>query len=141
MANAHKDFHGCLSFGLKFLAENYGPAEVEAYLRRVARTVYAPLIESMKLNGLAALCEHWQNVLTLEDADFHLHLDEHVLILEVNACPAITHMESHGYEVAPNFCESTRIVNDEICRRAGYRASTEYDQALGRCIQRFWRRE
>lgn len=141
MANVHKDFHGCLSFGLKFLKENYGRKEVAAYLRRVARTVYAPLIESLKAEGLPALREHWQRIMTLEDADFRLHLDDDVLILEVRKCPAIHHMRTHGYEVAPNFCESTRIVNQEICRQAGFRSSIEYDQEHGRCIQRFWRHE
>ena len=130
-----------MSFGLKFLAENYGRAEVEEYLRRVAGNVYGPLIESLKSEGLSALYDHWNEIMTLEEADFHVHMDEHVLILEVRECPAISHMKAHGYEVAPNFCESTRIVNDEICRRAGYSSSIEYDQALGRCIQRCWRDE
>ena len=141
MANVHKDFHGCLSFGLKFLAENYGPAEVEDYLRRVARNVYAPLIQRLRIQGLPALAVHWRRIMTLEDTDLRLYADDDVLILEIRECPAIHHMKAHGYEIAPNFCESTRIVNDEICRRAGYSASTEYDQALGRCTQRFWRRE
>ena len=26
-------------------------------------------------------------------------------------------------------------------RRAGYRSSVEYDQAAGRCVQRFWKEE
>lgn len=141
MANIHKDFHGCLSFGLKFLAENYGRSEVEAYLRRVARNVYGPLIESLKAEGLPALYEHWSKIMTLEEADFHLHLDDGVLILEVSKCPAIQHMREHNYEIAPNFCEATRVINHEICRRAGFRSSVEYDQAHGRCTQRFWRDE
>ena len=141
MTNVHKDFHGCMSFGLKFLAENYGPAELEAYMRRVARNVYAPLIQRLRSQGLPALAVHFRRILTLEDADFRLYADDDVLILEVRECPAIHHMKARGYEIAPNFCESTRIINDEISRRAGYSTSTEYDQATGRCTQRFWRAE
>ncbi len=48
-------------------------------------------------------------------------------------------MRARGYAVAPHFCEHTRIVNDAICRRAGFAASIDYDQAAGRCVQRFWR--
>lgn len=139
VANVHKDFHGCMSFGLKFLLENYGPAEVEEYLRRAARNVYAPLIESLRSEGLPALKDHWQRIMALEDADFDLRLADDALVLEVKKCPAIRHMRAHGYSVSENFCESTRIVNDEICRQAGYAASTEYDQDNGRCIQRFWK--
>jgi hypothetical protein len=140
MPNVHKDFHGCMSFGLGFLADNYGPAEMEEYLRRVARNVYAPLIESLRTRGLQALYDHWNSVMTLEGADFELNLASYgALVLEVRKCPAIHHMKERGYPIAEHFCESTHIVNDEICRQAGYRASVEYDQASGRCIQRFWR--
>ena len=139
MPTVHKDFHGCLSCGLKFLAENYGRAEVEAYLRRVARNVYSPLIESLRRQGLSALRNHWDNIMALEGADFDLSLENGVLVLEVRRCPAIHHMKAHDYEVCEHFCESTRIVNDEVCRQAGYASSTEYDQEDGRCVQRFWK--
>jgi hypothetical protein len=121
LANVHKDFHGCLSFGLKFLEQNFGPSELEEYLRRLARNVYAPLIESLRLRGLPALHD----------------LSDDLLVLEVRTCPAIHHMKERGYKIAEHFCESTRIVNDEICRQAGYSASVEYDQESGRCVQKF----
>ncbi|MCX6376031.1 MAG: hypothetical protein NTU88_08395 [Armatimonadetes bacterium] len=137
MANVHKDFHGCLSFGLRFLEENFGPAELEEYLRRLARNVYAPLIESLRLRGLPALHDHWNSIMSLEDADFDLRSTNDVLVLEVRKCPAIHHMKERGYKIAAHFCESTRIVNDEICRQAGYSASVEYDQENGCCVQKF----
>jgi len=137
VANVHKDFHGCMSFGLKFLEENFGPAELEEYLRRLARNVYAPLIESLRLRGLPALRDHWNSIMSLEDADFDLRLSDDVLVLEVCKCPAIHHMKERGYTIAEHFCESTRVVNDEICRQAGYSASVEYDQENGRCVQKF----
>jgi hypothetical protein len=137
LANVHKDFHGCLSFGLKFLEQNFGPSELEEYLRRLARNVYAPLIESLRLRGLPALHDHWNNIMSLEDADFDLRLSDDLLVLEVRTCPAIHHMKERGYKIAEHFCESTRIVNDEICRQAGYSASVEYDQESGRCVQKF----
>jgi hypothetical protein len=139
MPNVHKDFHGCLSYGLEFLAENYGREEMEAYLRRVARSVYAPLIESVRLNGLSALEDHWRNIMTLEGAEFDIRLVDDTLVLEVRKCPAIHHMRARGYRICDQFCESTRVVNDEICRHAGYLAEVEYDQEAGRCVQRFWR--
>ena len=128
-----------MSFGLKFLEENFGPAELEEYLRRLARNVYAPLIESLRLRGLAALRDHWNNIMSLEDADFDLHSTNDVLVLEVRKCPAIHHMKERGYKIAEHFCESTRVVNDEICRQAGYSASVEYDQENGCCVQKFWK--
>ncbi len=138
MPNVHKDFHGCFSFGLKFLLENYGPAEMQEYLRRVARTVYAPLIESIRDRGLPALEDHWRAVMSIEEADFDLHFtDDDRLVLQVRECPAITHMQARGYKVCPRFCKATRIVNDEICRRAGYISEITYDQDTASCTQRF----
>ncbi len=138
MPNIHKDFHGCFSFGLKFLLENYGEAEVEAYLRRLARNAYAPLIEALRLRGLPALHDHWQHIMTLEAADFDLRFaNDDTLVLEVRECPAIAHMRARGYTICSHFCEATRIVNDEICRQAGCSAEVEYDQERASCVQRF----
>jgi len=138
MPNVHKDFHGCFSFGLKFLLDNYGPAEMEEYFRRMASNVYRPLIESIRLRGLPALQDHWQNIMTLEEADFDIGFtNDDTLVLEVRKCPAIAHMRSHGYEVCSRFCEVTRIVNDEICRQSGCVSEVEYDQENAHCVQRF----
>jgi hypothetical protein len=49
-------------------------------------------------------------------------------------------MKRHGYMIADRFCEGTRIVNEEICRAAGYECSVRYDQSRGRCVQRFWKK-
>lgn len=138
MPNIHKDFHGCFSFGLKFLLDNYGEAEMEEYLRRLARNAYAPLIESLRTRGLPALQDHWQHIMSLEETDFDLRFtNDDTLVLEVKTCPAISHMRERGYGVCSRFCEATRIVNDEICRQAGYVSAVDYDQESASCTQRF----
>ena len=140
MLNVHKDFHGCFSFGLKFLLDNYGEGEMEEYLLRLARNAYAPLIESLRLRGLPALQDYWQNIMSLEEADFDLRFaNDDILVLEVRACPAIAHMWEQGYDVCRRFCEATRVVNGEICRRAGYASEVDYDQEDASCVQRFMR--
>lgn len=136
----HKDFHGAMSYGIQFLTERYGWAEAEAYLRQMARTVYKPLIARLKARGLSALRDHWRRIFTLEGGRFALRRVGPVLELRVTRCPAIHHMKKKGYPIADRFCESTRIVNEEICRAAGYESSVEYDQARGKCVQRFWKR-
>jgi len=140
--HVHKDFHGALSFGLQFLLDRYGPEEMEAYLRRVAEEVYRPLRERLKREGLSALEEHWRKVFTLEGCregeDFALSYEDGVLVLKVHRCPAIHHIRNRGYRLADRFCESTRIVNEGICRPVGYGCSVEYDQEAGRCVQRFY---
>ncbi len=134
----HKDFHGAMSYGVQFLTERYGWAEAEAYLRRMARAVYKPLVARIKARGLSALRDHWRRIFALEGGRFALRRQGPVLELRVEECPAVCHMKKHDYAIADRFCETTRVVNEEICRAAGCECSVEYDQAKGRCVQRFW---
>lgn len=141
MANVHKDFHGALSYGIQYLVEHYGMEGLIKYLSGLADTVYAPLVGRMKSHGLSALREHWQTVFDVEDGEYSLGERDDVLVLEVHRCPAIAHMKEHGYAISPHFCEHTRILNEAICRKAGYDCSVEYNQEEGRCVQRFWKVE
>ena len=139
MANVHKDFHGALSFGLRFIEDHYGRDGVCAFLSGLAGSVYAPLVADIRARGLEALHDHWQAVFDLEDGGVTIAMDGGTLVLDVYRCPAVTHLRERGYAVAPCFCEHTRIVNEAVCRAAGYASSVEYDQAAGRCVQKFWR--
>ena len=130
----HKDFHGAMSYGIQFLTERYGWPEAEAYLRQMARAVYKPLIAKLKARGLPALREHWRRIFTLEGGVFTLSRKGPILELRVKRCPAIHHMKKFHYAIADRFCESTRIVNEEICKAAGYESSVEYDQDKGKCV-------
>lgn len=139
MAGIHKDFHGALSYAIRFLAEQYGREGRDAFLEGLAETVYQPLVEDLRRRGLVALEEHWQRVFQLEDGAFDMERDERMLVLRVHRCPAIAHMQAHDYPIADGYCAHTRVVNEAICRRAGYRCEVDYDQNDGRCVQRFWR--
>jgi len=138
MANVHKDFHGGFSYGLQYLQDNYGEDALYDYLRKMARTVYSPLIEELKKDGLAAMAAHLARIFTLEEGEFELSFNGDRLVLNVNKCPAIHHMKGQGYMIADKFCEATRIVNEEICHAAGYECSVDCEQQNGRCVQEFW---
>ena len=138
MANVHKDFHGGLSYGLQFIENEYGEEGLRDFLTGLADTVYKPLVEDVRARGLPALREYWQTIFDLEDGDVEMTMDGETLVLTVKRCPAIWHMKEHGYAVADHFCEHTRIVNEAVCKAAGYESSVEYDQEAGRCVQRFW---
>ena len=141
MADVHKDFHGGLSYGVQHLQEQYGEDALYDYLRKTGRAVYAPLIDELKEDGLCALAAHWARIFTLEEGDFELTFEGDRLVLKVNRCPAIHHMKEQEYVIADKFCETTRVVNEEICHAAGYECSVDYDRENGRCVQEFWRPE
>ena len=137
--NIHKDFHGAMSFGLKYVYDSYGDNGVKEYLEELANTVYSPLSKALKNSGLRELERHWKKIFDLEDADYKLSYNDNVLILKINKCPAISHMKKFGYEIFGKFCEHCKILNAEICRNAGYKSSIEYDQNKGKCLQKFWK--
>lgn len=140
MANVHKDFHGALSYGLQFLEREYGPEGLREFLSGLADSVYKPLVEDLRTNGLDALERHWTTVFDLEQGDIALERDGDTLVLTVHRCPAVSHMqEENHYAVADHFCEHTRIVNEAVCRAAGYESRTDYNQEAGQCVQRFWK--
>ena len=139
MANVHKDFHGALSYGLQFLDEHFGEEGVRAFLSGLAESVYKPLVEDVRSRGVAALRDHWQQVFALEGGEIELREEDGTLQLRVLRCPAIAHMKEHNYAVAARFCEHTRVVNEAVCRAAGFECEVEYDQPAGQCVQRFWR--
>lgn len=141
MANVHKDFHGALSYGFQFLESEYGMPGMEAFLSGLAATVYKPLADDLRAHGLPALVEHWTRIFELEEGACRMAVEDDVLVMTVTRCPAIAHMREHKYAIAPHFCEHTRIVNEAVCRAAGYASSVDYDQDAGRCVQRFWKVE
>lgn len=137
--NVHKDFHGAMSFGIEFVERECGREGLEEFLAGLADTVYKGLVEDIRERGLEALEDHWRRIMDLEEAEYGLSMDGDTLVLEVCKCPAVHHMKAHNYRVAGSYCEHTRIVNEAVCRAAGYEAEVDYDQDEGRCVQRFRR--
>jgi hypothetical protein len=137
----HKDFHGALSVGLEYVESQFGEEAVREYLRQFARAFYAPLTEDLKRRGLIALKEHFAKGYEEEGGGARITLFEDELRIEVEACPAVTHMRKQGYPVARLFHETSKTVNETICEGTPYRAELlDYERRTGACIQRFCRR-
>lgn len=140
-AYLHPDFHGALSAGIEYLHAHYGEDAVREYLWQFARTFYAPLTEALRRRGLIVLEERFRKICELEGGDVRFISSEDELRIEVDACPAVTHMRKQGYPVARLFRETTETVNRAICHETPFAAElVEYDDQTGRSIQRFYRR-
>ena len=137
--NIHQDFHGGFSIALDYLKDNFGQEAMENYLKRMAKNVYKPLIKKLKRKGLKALEEHWREIFDLENGKYSLNYKDNQLILKVKECPAISHILKSNYKLSDSFCESTRIVNETICKEAGYKSSLKLGNKKGICEQRFWK--
>jgi hypothetical protein len=137
----HKDFHGALSAGIEYLHDHYGEDAVREYLRRFTNSFYAPLKQELSKRGLIALKEHFERLYQTEGGEVQIAFSPDELTVEVAACPAVTHMREHGYQVARLFSETTRTVNEALCEGTAFAAElAQYDEQSGRSVQRFYRR-
>lgn len=137
----HKDFHGALSAGIEYLDRTFGEEAVRHYLRQFAVSYYAPLIEAVRERGLVALRDHFAKVYQDEGAEVRMRLTDDELLIELDACPAVTHMRQQGYAVARLFHETTRTVNEALCESTPFAAELlDYDHQTGRSVQHFFRR-
>ena len=135
----HKDFHGGLCYGIKYIEDNYGQEGLKEYLKQVGKAVYQPLSKALKEHGLAALEKHWQAVFGKEGGKFSLGYEGDKLVLRVEECPAVSHLKKTGQFFTERFCETTAVVNETICEQAGYDCSCKYELGEGRCVQKFWK--
>ena len=141
MAGLHKDFHGYHNFILRYVEMQYGREFMLQGLRRIGQGVYLPVAERLAREGLAYLAEYWKEIFDLEGGEYEITLQDNRLVLTVKKCPALYYIISKNWPLAPAFCEHTRIINEEICRTAGYRCSVVYNQEDGFCVQTFWKEE
>ncbi len=138
----HKDFHGALSVGLEYLRTHYGDDAVRQYLWQFARAYFTPLSEAIRRRGLVALAEHFDSLYEAEGHPARIELTDDELTVQLEACPAVTHMRRRGYPVSPLFVETTRTVNAAICEDTPFVAELlDYDTQTGRSCQRFRRRQ
>lgn len=137
-----QDFHGVLNTAIEYLDQYHGEEAVRRYLRQFASSFYSPLIKSLKERGLIALEEHFKKIYESESGKIEMILSKDELVLEVEACPVVTHMHQHGYPVTRLFYETTKTINETLCDGTPFSAELlEYDEQTGRSVQRFYRRE
>ncbi|MFI4910283.1 MAG: hypothetical protein ACIAQZ_01305 [Sedimentisphaeraceae bacterium JB056] len=135
----HKDFHGALCYAIKYLEDNYGIESVKQYLKQVARTYLKPLTESLKANGLKALENHWKDTFSREGGEYELGYEDQTLVLTIDACSAVSHLKKNGLFCTDSFCLTTKVVNETVCKDAGYCCSCNYKSSEGKCVQKFWK--
>ena len=136
----HRDFHGALSAGIDYLHHTYGPDAVREYLRGFAVSYYAPTIAAVRERGLPALREHFERIYGIEGATPIIRMTDDELVVEVERCPAVSHMRAQGYTVARMWAETVRSVNEGLVDGTDFEAElVAYDDETGASVQRFVR--
>lgn len=126
---------------MDYLRQHYGDESVREYLREFSETFYAPLKDDLKQRGLIALKEYFEKLYKTEGGEISMTFSPDEFILQVQACPAVEHIRKNGHPVSSLFYETTKTVNETICRDTPFAAElVEYDPQTGRSVQRFYRR-
>ncbi|MFH0965790.1 MAG: hypothetical protein V2A58_17465 [Planctomycetota bacterium] len=133
----HKDFHLLTGGMIDYLESEFDEAERDAFLSRLAPTVYAPLLEDVRARGLGAIREHFARVFEAEGGRCRFEEGDGELVLHVERCPAVQHLKERGQLPTESFCEQTRVVLGELCRRAGIGFHVDFVTAEARCVQTF----
>ena len=140
----HRHFHVGLSFGLGYLAQQYGDDAVAEYLEQYTRVYHKPLIGKIKKDGLDALQEYFTWLYEAEEApeviSFEKNDDE--LIIDIEKCPVIEYIKSEGEKVSDYFIETTNTVNKTLVEDTPYAFEMiSFDKQTGKSRQRFYKRE
>lgn len=136
----HRDFHSSMNMGVHYVGENYGMDAVREYLTKYTRNVYKPVMEDMKVRGLAALEAKIKDTYEKEKASDVLQtvLTEDCLTVQVAECPAVKHLHATGREVSKWYRYTTEIVMEVLAAEGGYTFTMEsYDEATGAAAYRF----
>lgn len=137
----HPDFHGAMSAAIEYLDQTFGENAVREYLWDFTRAYYKPLIEKIRVSGLKALKEYFEQLYQKERGAIETTLTTDELIVRVKKCPAVAHMRKRGYHVARLFHETTKTVNEALCEGTPFEAHLlDYDKKTGKCTMRFVRR-
>lgn len=137
----HKDFHLSMNRGIDYLHRIYGDQAVREYLIRFAKKYHKPLIEDLEKRGLIALKEYFENIYKTEGTKAEISFNEDELIISIDSCPAIEHINKNKVKVAELFYETTKTVNEALCEGTPYSAELiGYNPETGGGKQRFYRR-
>ena len=117
----HPDFHSTFNHGLAFVGENYGEAAVVAYLTRYAKVVLAPVIASIRKEGIPALRAHLLDTYRREKAEDAITLTEagDTLTMQEHYDPCEKYLKDTGKKISPYLALVTPVVLRTLAEEAG----------------------
>ena len=137
----HRDFHLLADNALCYCADKFGIEGVRGFLTDYAKYYYAPIIDSFREGGLAAVKEWLEKLYEVEEAPevLHTELTDKELRVRIDKSPVIDYMHSLGKEPSEYYVEETRTLYAAMAEEAGFGFSLDkYDDATGEAEYRFF---
>ena len=117
----HRDFHISCDVGINYIGEHYGLEGVQAYIRQYADAYLAPLVASVRSEGLEPLAQYFHDLYEAEEAGDQLEMILHDKTLEVHilACPAVSHMRKNGHTPSVWYRQTTDTLYARLAENTG----------------------
>lgn len=118
----HRDFHLLGDNALRYCGETYGDEAVTEFLSEYTRNYYAPQIQQIKEEGLAALKDWIEKTYAVEEASEVLHMELSgeqpikKLTVTISKSPVIEYMHSLNQEPSRYYIEETRTLYKTIAQ-------------------------
>lgn len=138
----HRDFHSSMNMGIHYVGEQFGLAEVRAYLERYTKNVYVKVLEQIRQEGLPAIARQIRKTYQLEKAEdvLSMELTEDTLVVRISECPAVKHLHETGREVSRWYRYTTEVVMEGFAEAGGLNFVMDaYDEATGKAQYHFLR--
>jgi hypothetical protein len=134
------DFYFGINATFHFILQRLGVEGLRRYWVDLATNYFAPVSEQWRRRGLEGVADYWRAFFAAEPGgEVTVGADGEKVILDVQVCPAIRHLRSHGREIVPCFCQHCYFVSEAMAAPAGLAVRIEGGD--GRCVQIFMRRD
>ena len=137
---AAADFYYAINATFRYMHRHYGQEGLYAYWRSLGQEYFSDVIEQFRAGGLGAVEEYWRGFFTVEPGDLvSVERTDSAVVIEVQECPAIKHLQAGGREVMELYCQHCQVINTEMAKGAGL----EFDMSGGQgsCRQTFVEKE
>lgn len=138
----HKDFHQSMNLLLSHIYNRYGKERLILYLQQYADAYYKIMKRKLQKGDLGVLVQYFTDIYEKEEWAVRIESGDGCLMIEQDACPAISHIRAMGNIPCPHYVETYRTVYTSLCKDTPFEYSLEYfEDQTGACKQIFKRKE
>ncbi len=124
----HRAFYLSMDHAMRYCGKTYGDEAVAEFFTAYTKAFYAPQIEEIKKDGLAAIKAFIEDTYTKDEAMdvLHMEMTDDTLTVTVDKCPAIAYMKSVNQTPSKYFIMQTSVLYAVIAEEAGFAFTLEY---------------
>lgn len=138
------DFYYAINATFRFIKKRLGKEGLVAYWRDLGERYMEPVWKRWQREEGMGIATYWKQFFEAEpgakvEVSVERKEEEETVLINVQRCPAITHLREGKREVFSEYCQHCYYVSEAACAKAGY--TVRVRGGNGSCEQRFMKRE